>query len=111
MRLNVYFVVIDGIMWFAMDKPSNEGLLLQCIGELNSTWTYYYLFRNVVCLCSQGQRNITAICCLKLDDVTVIWEGLIVALTARYHKSPLNPEGLGLGRASVSRQSCLGSLR
>ena len=50
MRLNVYFVVIDGIMWFAMDKPSNEGLLLQCIGELNSTWTHYYLFRNVVCL-------------------------------------------------------------
>ena len=38
-------ILSDGVVWFAMtDKPRNEGLLLQCIGELNSKWTYYSTF-------------------------------------------------------------------
>ena len=60
---------------------------------------------------AQGQRNMPLICYLKLVDETVVWEGLIAAVTARYRKSPLNPYGLGQGRASVSRQSSLGPLR
>ena len=37
--------------------------------------------------------------------------GGVDAVTARYRKSPLNPWGLGQGRASVSRQSSLVPLR
>ena len=87
---------IDGVVWFhwfvMTDKPLNEGLLLQCIGELNSKWTYYSTFSQMLSVfAAQGQRNMPLICCLKLVDETVIWEGLIAAMTARYRKSPLNP--------------------
>ena len=74
------------------DKPRNEGLLLQCIGELNSKWIYYSAISEILsAFAAQGQRNIPLICCLKLVDETVIWEGLIAAVTARYSKSPLIP--------------------